>query len=413
MLADPLGLSAPGLSGGQVLVTGFGSLLILFGGLGRRVVGLYQGAALMLLNTLVFLLLVEVGAGVFSKLISLDSDDASTDDTRISQPYYTDQEWSAAYWNEFSTAEKFDYAPYVVWRRPPFSGQTINVDADHHRLTPGAECVAEAFTVFAFGGSTMWGTGAPDWGTIPAYLQEELTSQIDGPVCVVNFGQSAYVSPQAMIELMLQLKAGHVPDVVIFYDGVNDTFAAYQSGRADAHQNLSTLQDVFSGASQEPFAEIMADRLQENTYTVNLLNRLFDDPNAQAITYATMGISADDLAAQIVENYLENVALVDALAEVYGFEVGFFWQPVIFDGDKALTAYENGLRERNDPALVELFEATYAALRDSLRDYPKVHDLSDALDAQDATVYSDFMHITPPANAVIAEALLAALELPD
>ena len=407
LLADPLGLSSAGLSSGQLLVAGVGLLLMLVAVLGQRVVSAYQGLALLLLNTLVLLVLIEIGAGVISYAISLGGDDEADPDPRISQPYYADQEWSAAFWNDFSAAEKFAYAPFVVWRRPPYSGQTITVDEQNRRVTPGAQCEADAFTVWAFGGSTMWGTGAPDWGTIPAYLQVGLSDQIGGPVCVQNFGQSAYVSSQSLIELVLQLKVGNVPDVVIFYDGVNDTFAAYQSGRTDAHQNLSTLENVFSGGAQQSLGEVLSDELGENTYTVDLLDRLFEDVDSgELITYATMGIAADDLAAQIVETYLDNYAFVAALAEVYDFDFAFFWQPVIFDGDKDLTAYEIGLRDRNDPALAELFEATYAALRDARSDYPKLYDLSGALDGETETSYSDFMHITPPANQIIAEAML-------
>jgi hypothetical protein len=209
---------------------------------------------------------------------------------------------------------------------------------------------------------------------------------------------------------MLQLKSGHVPDEVIFYDGVNDTFAAYQSGRADAHQNLSTLQDVFSGTSRESFGEIAADELREHTYTVDMLSRLFDDTDQTIITYASMGIDTDELAAQIIQNYLENYAFVDALSQVYGFDFAFFWQPVIFEGDKPLTELEAGLRDRNDPDLHALFDATYATLRDRLNDYPNLYDLSRAFDTQDETVYSDFMHVNPDANQIIADAMLAALD---
>ena len=114
LIADPIGLSAKGFSNGQILAGLFGALLIVMGGLGHRVAGAYQGLALMLLNTIVVLLVIEIGAGVLSYAISRGSDDDPGSDPRLSQPYYADQEWSAAYWNDFSAAEKFAYAPYVV-----------------------------------------------------------------------------------------------------------------------------------------------------------------------------------------------------------------------------------------------------------------------------------------------------------
>ena len=66
------------------------------------------------------------------------------------------------------------YYPYVGWRRAPFKGTTIEIDQNGIRVTPGADCSAKSFKVFTFGESSMWGTGSPDWGTIPAHLQRGL-----------------------------------------------------------------------------------------------------------------------------------------------------------------------------------------------------------------------------------------------
>jgi hypothetical protein len=68
--------------------------------------------------------------------------------------------------------------------------------------------------------------GAPDWGTIPAYLQEELEERFNGAVCVVNYGEDGFASTQEVILLLIELQRGNVPDAVIFYDGVNDVTAA-------------------------------------------------------------------------------------------------------------------------------------------------------------------------------------------
>ena len=102
-----------------------------------------------------------------------------------------------------------------------------------------------------FGGSAMWGWGAPDWGTIPAYLQTELERAGDRPVCVVNYAENGFVSTQNVIQLSLLLAAGDVPDVVVFYDGVNDVLAARQTGQPVLHQNLTQIATRF-GAPQQP-----------------------------------------------------------------------------------------------------------------------------------------------------------------
>ena len=76
-----------------------------------------------------------------------------------------------------------------------------------------------------FGGSTMWGVGARDEGTIPSLLARDLTDRgINGRV--KNFGEIGYVSSQQVIALMRELENGVRPEIVIFYDGINDTTSA-------------------------------------------------------------------------------------------------------------------------------------------------------------------------------------------
>lgn len=82
----------------------------------------------------------------------------------------------------------------------------------------------------------MWGSGARDSFTIPSLLSQIL-SEHGISIHVVNYGESGFVSTQEVIALMLQLKKGNIPDVVMFYDGVNDTFSAFQHGIAGIPQN--------------------------------------------------------------------------------------------------------------------------------------------------------------------------------
>ena len=87
-----------------------------------------------------------------------------------------------------------------------------------------------------FGGSTMWGTGGRDEGTIPAALARELRGHGIVPE-ITNFGETGYVNTQEVLLLALQLQKGRVPDLVIFYDGINDTGSAFQLRRAGMPHN--------------------------------------------------------------------------------------------------------------------------------------------------------------------------------
>ena len=49
-----------------------------------------------------------------------------------------------------------------------------------------------------------------------------------------------------MMELFLQLREGNIPDLVVFYDGVNDVFSAYQQGKAGIPQNENNREKEFN-----------------------------------------------------------------------------------------------------------------------------------------------------------------------
>ena len=81
-------------------------------------------------------------------------------------PYYAAQPWGDAFWAEHFRAESgVEYDPFVLWRTSEFSGEYVNVDSSGRRSTHDAgECT---ITVSVVGGSSVWGWGVPDWGTIP------------------------------------------------------------------------------------------------------------------------------------------------------------------------------------------------------------------------------------------------------
>ncbi len=205
LVADWIGLSTPGSFGkGQILAVLAGLGLLLIGLLGRRVVSFYRGGAVLLLNTLVLFACLELGAHFVFRMGDLlsSSVEPQVPDRKAKLPYYTSQDWAEEYWRDFKITGVKQYRPWVIWSRAPFEGTTININQDGIRETPGANCSATSYKVFTFGGSTMWGTGAPDWGTIATYLQAGLESLRDKPVCVVNFGETAFVSTQSIIELL-------------------------------------------------------------------------------------------------------------------------------------------------------------------------------------------------------------------
>jgi hypothetical protein len=301
----------------------------------------------------------------------------------------------------------------VLYRRAPFKGETINVDQEGIRLTPGADCGPHAFKVFAFGPSTMWGTGSPDWGTIPSHLQTGITQLKNGPICVVNFGESGYMSTQSVIELMLQLQLGNIPDVTLFFDGVADIYAAYQSGRAGVHENFDQIAAKLERRDipkQGPFFELL-ESSSLHLLAVRLVSTLRQEVprTLQLLTYETMGIDTESLSHAIIQTYLSNYKIVNGLAQKYGFQSFFFWPPHITMGDKPLTTEEWELKRSLDPALAKLYLSVYRKIEQLIPECKELIYLGAIYDGYKPLLWLDDAHVTPVGNELIAHKMIEVL----
>ena len=114
------------------------------------------------------------------------------------------------------TEPRFSYVPFTAWRRKPYENSAVTVEPRRStRLSIGH---GEQHSIWFLGGSTMWGTGSTNETTIPSFFSTMTGER------VWNLGESAYNSFQELIQLQRMLANGYTPKVVIFYDGVNDSF---------------------------------------------------------------------------------------------------------------------------------------------------------------------------------------------
>jgi hypothetical protein len=259
----------------------------------------------------------------------------------------------------------------------------------------------------------MWGTGSPDWGTIPAYLQAGLEALRGKPVCVVNFGETGFVSTQEVIQLLLELQAGNVPHLVLFYDGINDVYAAYQSGRAGVHENLDPIGAKFEGGSPRIRFSVPPHWL-EFSLTFSLLKELVVKLGPEArnspklLTYETRGVDVNTLSNRIVQNYLGNYELVSALAQKYGFNYLLFWQPVVSIGEKPLTREEQTMKRlvESQPGLSKLYDVVYRSMELEPSRYKNLYYLGHIFDKYNSQIWIDEWHITPAGNQLVAQKML-------
>jgi lysophospholipase L1-like esterase len=257
------------------------------------------------------------------------------------------------------------------------------------------------------GGSSLWGFGARDDQTIPSLLARELFEQ-GWDVQIRNLAEIGYVSTQEVVALVRELQAGYRPDVVIFYDGVNDTTSAYLEGQAGLTTNEVNRRREFNLLqSSSRLAKALKTSLIGNSgsyrFAQAVRRRLAGDAGVPSANTgpAQLGL----IGGAVVRAYEANVLMVERLGREFGFQPVFYWQPVVFQ-KSTLVPFER--EEALRYAWTEpMFLAVSAAISNStaLRSHPAFHDQSGIFaDTQDL-VFIDYCHTTEAANARVADAM--------
>jgi len=258
---DYIGMSKPGFIGiGQLYVFTAGGVFICLGLMmffsydkykvilkGFR--GKYVSIAIILLNTIIIIFIIEMYFVVPSAFRHMRFGLSEKPiENFIVLNFLPDHH---------ATRGNYKSYPFVGYRHHPYKSKETNVNERGIRFTPGAVCNDKAKKVFVFGGSTVYGNGVPDWETIPYYLQKELSQSSKEDICVTNYGNGAWISTQSLIMLILEIQEGRIPDLVIFYSGLNDTmyeksghpltglFEQEDEYIKERHDTLLTLKRVF------------------------------------------------------------------------------------------------------------------------------------------------------------------------
>ncbi len=372
----------------------------------------------MLLNSLIIVLVIEVGASLALTMVEQEPEAASIAEQverfkqkQLSLAYYHEQDWARAYWDEhMQIVDHWNYQPYIVWRTWPFTGDYININQDGIRQTPESNCSDESYRIFVFGGSTMWGFGSPDWGTIPAYLQAGLAG-LDTNVCVINQADVAFNSTQSIIKLLLELQQGNVPDMVIFYDGANDVTIANLTNEAGTHFYLDAIEQAVQGnlAFGPPTAEAapaspLVEWLRQSA-TFRLVQNIVANPTTNEVGPA-LGSYSTEFIDSIMAVYLTNINTATLLADEYEFEFIAFWQPVLVMHDEPATDEEQRFLWEMPGGLPELFRVVYAQAEAAAATNDHLHYLGNVLENQAGDLWIDFNHLTPSGNEIVADKIL-------
>jgi hypothetical protein len=356
-----------------------------------------------LLVTIILLWLVYVEIASFARIWLASRQIEVIPRSRL-QTIYKSQDWVNTLADEWGPSNQLNYQAFVGWRRKPFEGRAIRIDQDGLRRTFHSHCDADAYTIWMFGGSTVWSTGSPDWLTLPSLLGQQY-EQAGRKVCIRNYGEKAWVNTQELIKLILELKhTEKKPDLVIFYDGPADVYETYQSGRAGVHENFDEIKRLYEEHVSETNGNFRY-LLKTNTA------RLFMEQRFMNLVGERASKDADSIAQQAVRCYVENLKVVDVLARAYGFDYAVFWEPTIDNGHKPLTPDEETRRQRaheQTPGL-EKADRTARACVDSISP-PHFFDIADVFDQVTDPIYFDWGHVSAEGNRIVAERMYRTLQ---
>ena len=329
---------------------------------------------------------------------------------------YPDRAWASSYYREIDEVEKgrtMKWKPYTYWRRSVYNGKHITIGPDGLRRTINAlPAGAPKKRLFVFGGSTIWGLGSDDATTIPSLLARNLQSQ-GANYEVTNFGQYAFVSTQSVIELTLQLQKGNIPDAVIFYDGVNDTFGAFQTKVPGIAHGEIDREHIYNLGISPRLGEVAAQTAIRDLSIIRFLRGIMKRPAGDEAVAPVQTLRFDPpiteraaLTRAVVDTWLNNMKIVQSLARTYGFQFACYWQPVLYTKER-LTPYETNSTELdfNYPGMREFYLETYGQVRQRAEELKKMgtaYDISEIFRDVRDPIYVDFNHMGEKGNTVIA-----------
>ena len=280
------------------------------------------------------------------------------------------------------------YKSFVGWQTTPMAGETINVEGPYLQRRTENGTASGGRQVYFFGGSTMWGMGAPDAGTIPSQF-----AAITG-LHAENFGEVGWTAHQGLMQLIRLIQAGHRPDLVVFYDGVNDV---HQKCRieltAESHErerqfDLALRRSLIADSFPHYYAPI--ERLAQN-----IRRELVRAVAADEYDCHSNAAKADAVAANLIDDW----RLAKLLVEAHGGKFVALLQPVAYF---SRTRLEHLDRWSLQPDKGRQYQAVYPLIQAKLAGSDAFHDLGSALDVGEY-VYIDFCHLSPNGNRMVAE----------
>jgi hypothetical protein len=302
----------------------------------------YKHAALFLLNLVVLLVLVNAALWVTFRVKDAHTTRHTAEQiARIHEnaslrAVYPGLEAGSIHQLIHETwSRSYAYEPLTQFKERPFQGRFVNVTEAGFRVSkdqgPWPPDPVN-YNIFLFGGSTAFGYGLPDDQTIASYLQDYLREAAGHSVRLYNFGRSSYISTQERVLLEQLYLSGVVPDMALFFDGLNEF--AFPDGPVETPRLVAVFDtkqgwvDRWELIDRLPMTRLA--RFLRRVVVNRVTNRARVDPqNAEPVAAINDGKYHDsEVIARVIDRYLENQRLIEAVSRVHGTSAVFVWQPI-------------------------------------------------------------------------------------
>ena len=316
-----------------------------------------------------------------------------TADPRAYYPTYSDKDFSVELLNEFSKLTT-DYRSFLGWRRRKVDFKHTKISGPYNARRSSGESLSSS--VWFFGGSTMWGTGASDNQTIPSHFNS-LTKE-----SVYNFGETDWNSRQSLNQLINAIGDNNEPSVVVFYDGVNDVAHHCRSEytKMPTHSYEGKIQASLKGTSIiKNFTEFLLSPYATLAYKLNNSNT-----SSKQFNCDKNELKAHSVAQHLVNNW----RTAYSLSQTKNFKFYGILQPTLFSTETNSEYLASG-EVKTHPELKRQYDAVYPLIvkeisRQCESDKNICASMIDGtawLNGND-NIFIDFCHINSDGNKEIA-----------
>lgn len=265
-----------------------------------------------------------------------------------------------------------------------FESDFINIASGLRRTISPGGCECPSATIWLVGGSAAFGFGQRDDYTVASWLVRAAASE-GLSLTVENMAVPGWRIADEVDAVRKRLETTEdVPDMVVFFDGYNDAFAAVVAA-------------VATGRIPEPSAVVPPEFQTE-------FERQLDAGDEVAARSLERVGGPDAVADSVVKGFRGQMAKIEGLLQSEGVASVFYFQPDAFEGAIQATDMQQLYPERSTPGNLALFRQLIDRVAVTLED-DGVVNLREVVADHPSPLFFDSVHMNETGARLVADAI--------